>query len=251
VSKVNTAVLDIDMGNTRLKWRLSDIGEIVARGAHSWEGNKPLPSSLWDSLTLSPGRVRVASVAGAERIAQLSSLVLSLWSVSLELAESRLSHGDLRNAYEQPSVLGVDRWLAVLAAYQRDGGPCLIVDCGSAVTVDLLAERGRHIGGYILPGMSLMRRALFSDTDAVKVPVGDLPAGLAPGRCTEDAVFSGLALMVLGLVEQAGRKLNATGACRIYLTGGDAERLRSYFENLGELFYEPELVLDGLALALP
>ena len=148
--------------------------------------------------------------------------------------------------------MGVDRWLAVLAAYGEWQQACLIVDCGSAVTVDMVDNDGRHRGGYIAPGIQLMRRALFRDTDAVKVAALTPGSQVDPADNTADAVNRGLLLMVVGLVTEAHRWLmtECKTPVAVVVTGGDGEPVGAMLASI-EAHIRPDLVLDGLALALP
>lgn len=262
-------VLDIDMGNTRLKWRLMSGDKLVEQGAFSWADYDSFApgagatSSIWERVAphcVSLGRVRVGSVAGAERNQALAAWVREKWGIETEFAQTSAAAAGVRNSYEDPSRMGVDRWLAAVAAYQRVAKACLVVDCGSAVTVELIDATGQHLGGYIVPGLRLMRRALFNDTDAVKVGSQPLPEVLAPGKDTAAAVNNGLPQMVLGLIERAYRQLELTQpgeaedtAVQVLVTGGDGRVLIAHLDrSIGEnAEFVADLVLDGLAIVLP
>ncbi len=244
-------ILELDLGNTRGKWRLLDGGEVPARGSLSTAdlrlGNLP---AEW--VDLCPRRVRAANVAGAAVAEALTAVVRQLFGLPVEFARVESHCAGITCGYRDIGRLGVDRWLAVLAAYDKDSRAALIVDCGSAVTLDLLDNGGRHLGGYIVPGLDLMRRALYQDTDAVKVSRALVPGmSLAPGRDTIDAVNRGLPLMVLGAVECALQELHRGGAeeSLLWLTGGDGPLLSSLCNRSHQLV--PDLVLDGLALSNP
>ena len=91
--------------------------------------------------------------------------------------------------------LGVDRWLALLAAHRHaPTEPLMVLDCGSAITLDLLVVGGRHLGGYIVPGLALMRSSLLSETAGVAVEALSSVTS-CPGRDTSTAVGHGLPLM--------------------------------------------------------
>lgn len=256
-------VLELDQGNTRCKWRLlaagaDGSGSVVARGAlatQSWLDAARLPDA-WGDAGVS--RVRAANVAGKAVEGVIAERLQRELGVPVEFARVSPQCAGVTCAYGEPRRLGVDRWLAVLAAHHRDPSPALIVDCGSAVTLDLLGADGIHLGGYIVPGLGLMRRALYQDTDAVKVGRAFAPGmSLAPGRDTDDAVNRGLPLMVLGAIERARtelRRLSGVDATPgIWLTGGDAALLASLVPLVGnpELRLVEELVMDGLALTNP
>lgn len=244
-------ILELDLGNTRGKWRLLDGAAVSARGslvtADLRAGKVP---AEWAQLR--PVRVRAANVAGAAVAGALAQWVREQLGLIVEFAGVDPRCAGVTCGYRDVSRLGVDRWLAVLAAHGRDRRPSLIADCGSAVTLDLLGSGGRHLGGYILPGLGLMRRALYRDTDAVKVGEMREPGmTLAPGCDTGEAVNRGLPLMVLGAIGRSVELLaqREGGEPLLWLTGGDGE----FFSSLCEYSHElvPELVLDGLAFSNP
>ena len=70
--------------------------------------------------------------------------------------------GFVKNGYREPSSLGVDRWMVVLAAYHRCSGTALVIDLGTAITLDYIRSDGQHLGGYIVPGTHLSQRALLT-----------------------------------------------------------------------------------------
>ncbi|MFV8784272.1 type III pantothenate kinase [Microbulbifer sp. SA54] len=257
------AILELDQGNTRCKWRLlvpeaEGESRVAGRGvlaAEFWLGNDDFPSCWVESGV---NRIRIANVAGAEREKQMAARLSGALGVAPEFARVTPHCYGVTCAYPEPQRLGVDRWLAVLAAYRRDPGPSLVVDCGSAVTLDLLGEGGAHLGGYIVPGLGLMRRSLYRDTDAVKVSPALVPRmPLSPGRDTAAAVNRGLPLMVLGAIERAYAELwnvcRDSPAPHIWLTGGDSAFL-STLSPLSDRFAHcvvDDLVLEGLALTNP
>lgn len=244
---MSESILDLDLGNTRLKWRYSAPGQVVEQGGLPYgEGGElpPVPS---------PARIRVASVVGSERLDKVLQACRGRWQVNAEVARVQENCAGVRQGYEDKSRLGVDRWLALLAAHRAVAGHCLVVSCGTAVTVDLLTAAGEHLGGYIVPGFEMMRGALFAGTNAVKLDKINPPEDLAPGRDTLPAVTHGLVLMVSSLVESAASRLKGgTGGVTVMVTGGDGEVLAPFLGGAStNVLYRPNLVLDGLALALP
>jgi type III pantothenate kinase len=158
------------------------------------------------------------------------------------------------NGYKDISQMGVDRWLALLAAWDATGEACLVVDAGSAVTVDLLSGNGQHHGGYIVPRLRLMNEALSGKTDRVGGESKDYPDLLHVGKETRECVLMGLPLMVVGLVRQACAQMRDMGVDTpaLLVTGGDGEYIAGLLrvDGLGEVSYMPELVLDGLRIAI-
>ena len=258
-------ILELDQGNTRGKWRLMSVlsgtaGEsgcnVLARGTFPpgpWWDAAEMPAAWFDNR---PARVRVANVAGTEVEGKIAGRLQVAFGVQAEFARVSPQCGAVRCAYTEFQRLGVDRWLAVLAAHRRDPSPALVVDCGSAVTLDLLGGEGEHLGGYIVPGLGLMRRALYSDTDAVKVEAAYTEGmSLGPGCNTQEAVNRGLPLMVLGAIERTYDDLVHRCAVaelqlpRLWFTGGDGALMASLCDRPGE--WVEDLVMEGLALTNP
>jgi len=249
--------VEADIGNTRIKWRLRQGQATVISGVSATSNmfkslgiDEVFMGVDWSSVTA----VYVSSVVPRCHDA------LFMWFANFGLvpilAEVEGAWGDVTNAYRDVSQMGIDRWLALLAAYKKTQQTCLVVDAGSAVTVDLLGHNGRHYGGYIVPGLQAMNRSLFSDTDKVKVLEEEYPLEPSAGESTNDAVLSGLPLMVTGLVLQALQELDQkdanSGSPQIIVTGGDGAYFKSVFRQYHgfDVEYIPELVLDGLQLSI-
>jgi type III pantothenate kinase len=240
------AVLDIDMGNSRLKWRFQ-------HGQKPQHGVSDYHQTNWfriAGLNIHPERVRISSVVRDRRRDDMVRYCQTQWQVTAELAEVQEFCAGVTQAYQHKQRLGVDRWLGMLAAFQQVGA-CIVVSCGSAVTVDLLLANGQHLGGYIAPGISMMHRSLFSGTDAVKVEAAVQLNDLAPGRDTADAVNKGIVAMIKGLVDLSADIFEREAGKRpqILITGGDGETVQRFLTH--DTIYNPYLVLDGLAVALP
>lgn len=236
-------ILEIDLGNSRIKWRLRDDSGRLAGGT---AGHDELPQVADELAALggAPDEVWVASVLAEGRDADLSAWCERLWRRQPRFARTQARCAGVTNGYRDPSQLGVDRWLALVAARQACAGPVVVVQAGTAITVDLLGADGVHLGGYIGPGWQLMRRALNSDTARVRAAV-EPPERLMlePGRDTVQAVEAAIASMALGLVRQGRERLPA-GPAQTLVAGGDGPLL---LEHLPGARLVPELVLDGLA----
>ena len=236
----------IDLGNTRLKCTLLDAqgrrGEILAIG-HEQANALPIllshlgQPSAHDELWL-------ASVASTDRT---SALVQAVEQAGLQVHRIRTqaSFGKLRIAYAEPSNLGIDRFLAMLAACERDDGPWLLVSAGSALTVDLLAADGQHLGGSIAPMPARMRASLaagFAQLDLAEGKASDFAGD------TADAIASGCRNAALGLVERSLRKARERlGAIPTLLVGGGGAALLADVEH-APVMHLPALVLDGMAV---
>lgn len=245
----NSVILECDLGNTRCKWRAVCDGEVLERGSFIYANGCRELTSL-----KGVARIRVASVVKSDILLQFTDELRSL-NVDLAVAKTSAEVEGVVNAYADPSRLGVDRWLSVVAAYKQTMGPVLVLDAGSALTADLVDGAGLHLGGYILPGIALMQASLLSDTSGVRFESGEPFDGLDFGGSTAEAVRAGVLSAHVGsvsiAVEQAKKRVGAD--LSILLTGGDALLLKAHLPDslLNEITIAPELVLDGLQWLLP
>ena len=146
--------------------------------------------------------------------------------------------------------MGIDRWLAMLAAYQRGSTTCVIVDGGTALTVDVVDADGRHVGGYIVPGIGLMSNSLVANT-SIRLTEQPLESTVALGHSTDEAVYNGCLSALISLIQGVVRLMSEQDAgVKLYLTGGDAPLLEANLK-LKNMELVPGLVLDGLAAACP
>lgn len=231
-----------------MKWRLLDaIGYPSSGGV--------LDGSL-SHLLLMPGmqavnRVRVSSVKSKEANAELASIIQLALAVTPEFAGSQRACNGVTSAYLEAGALGVDRWMAMLAGRQLAGARAyVVVDAGSALTLDFVNERGMHQGGFIVPGLNLQLQSLLGGT-AISFDGTLAWGGVAPGYNTEHAILNGILCMVCRWI--VGEVLVHGGEePRVLVTGGDAQVLSGELKTLG-LRHEhvPELVMDGLRIALP
>jgi len=204
----------------------------------------------WQSVPR-PVRAVGVNVAGEAARVRVEGQ-LARWRLSMEWIGATTSACGVVNRYEHPAQLGPDRWAAMVAARLRaleQGGeaqPIVVVNAGTAVTIDTLDAAGVFRGGMILPNMRLMLRALADNTASLKVPPGryaDYPTN------TSDAIYTGALYAVCGAIELArGRHAPGGASIRCYIAGGAAHDLAPYLAPPVELV--DNLVLEGvLALA--
>ena len=236
----------LDVGNTRLKaarWSghaLTRIGE----ASHEEQGLAAALQSL--ELPRRPD-VLAVNVAGAAAEAALAAWQRGRTG-KLSFLKAAASAGGVTCAYAEPVRLGADRWAALVGARGLTDHPCLVVDAGSALTADALDGDGRHLGGWIVPGVRMMRRALLERTGDLgslyaASPVQD-PGPFAVD--TRSAIEGGPVLAAAGFVRLVRERLaTQVGApVRVLLTGGDARLLG---DELPDADHQPDLVLQGLA----
>lgn len=235
-------ILDIDVGNSRIKWLIrGESIRVIKRGVSGvdeWtESMIPVDSTV--------SRVRISSVKG-DINSRLKKICLQQIGVMPEFARVVDGVEGLACGYSQPGALGIDRWLAVLACWKNIKRRALIVDAGSAMTIDVLSQN-RHLGGYIIPGLPLMCRALGAGTWGVRAETQAEPE-MSPANGTSGAVHNGSLIALIGAVNQAAK---VTGIDDIVLTGGDSGYLKKNLASRFTVIEVPDLVLDGLAIALP
>lgn len=235
----------VDIGNSRIKCALLPAsgarGEVqpieLAHAGWREELSRRVAASGVD------GGAWLASVAPAE-VAIAATDVLVAAGLSVHIVETRAVQGRLRIAYDDPSRLGVDRFLALLGASERDDGPWLLVSAGSALTADLLDREGLHHGGMIATMPADARSALarrFRQLDVDGGVVVDF------ARNTADAVATGVHAAAQGMVELALRNaVTRLGEIPTLLVSGGAASLFSSITG-ARIVQVPSLVLDGLA----
>lgn len=232
--------LFIDAGNTRLKWCLDDQDCTLATGTGSLEDENPLSSA--GELIRQVRWVAISTVASEERRTHLMGSLAKLCPAPVKFYWSEQSRNGLVNAYQDVARMGADRWHAMYGAWLDHKQGFVVVDAGSAVTIDYVDTSGQHLGGYILPGLQMMLRSLR--TDAARIWF-DPDQGLAtdPGRSTGECVNHGLAWLSGAMIERVIADARKHGLSDLLVTGGDANRLI----GLGlPGTHRPDLVLSGL-----
>jgi type III pantothenate kinase len=234
----------LDMGNSRLKWAVYEQGQmLVGSSLPNPQISQSALFALWQDLP-APSQIAVACVGKPRVLAEVQTATTALWPASpVMLAASQVQAFGVSNAYPQAEKLGVDRWLALLAAHRHYPGACTIVDCGTAITVDFLAADGLHQGGWICPGLALMKSALAQGTE--QLPFADGDYQLQAANNTEMAIANGVLAATVGLISQAACRPNLT---QLLLTGGDAEVIAAHLPLAYQL--DANLVFKGLAITL-
>jgi len=243
-------ILVLDVGNSRLKWGLRGPRGWLASGATPNGEIGALSARDWHHLRR-PARAIGVNVAGEAARVRVEAQ-LARWRLVPEwLAASEAACG-VTNRYARPTQLGPDRWASLVAAWRRstmtDLFPpaCVVVNAGTAVTIDALDADGVFRGGLILPGMRLMQQSLAENTSGLRVAPGEFRE--FPDN-TADAMFSGAVQAVCGAIEQMRREIDTNPATvRCYLAGGTAPEIGRHLKPPVEVV--DNLVLEGvLALA--
>jgi type III pantothenate kinase len=234
-------VLLLDVGNSRCKWALVQNGAWVHQGV--------VGNTEWMALKQAfavlppPSRILVSNVAG-EAMAQRLQAICAGWKCTLEYIAARGEQCGVRNGYQQPGRLGSDRWAALIAAWNHRRTACLVVNCGTATTVDAISSQGEFLGGLILPGVSLMQHSLATNAAQLIAEQGtlqDFP------RNTADAIHSGMLRATLGAIGHQFELLQArNGVVCCLLGGGAADVVQPHLDL--PLERVDNLVLKGLQI---
>jgi len=234
--------LAIDAGNTRIKWAMRKAGAWLDAGVVQTADAASLSRVIPADRAID--RVIVANVAGAAVGDTIARLAAGL-GATVDFIASKGAQCGVRSGYEDPAQLGCDRWASLIGARHLCSGACLVVNAGTALTVDALSDDGLFLGGIIAPGLDLMRRALDGYTAGLRLQPGEVrffPAN------TGDAIMSGAAHALAGAVERMASFMRESGQepLRVVLSGGAAAVLRPL---LGlEIVPVERLVLEGLAV---
>ena len=177
-------------------------------------------------------------------LSMVQQVALQLWpNIEIIKVKSLAEGCGVKIAYRHPEKLGVDRWLALLAARKIYSCSTCVVDCGTAITIDLLDEEGQHLGGVIAPGLTLMKKSLAGATQDLDFFESQFPIGLADN--TEAAIYSGTLFSIVGLIEHT---MSKNLGFQLILTGGDAEIVAK--ELSVDAIVRSDLVLQGLAVVI-
>lgn len=238
----------VDIGNARIKWASQD-SDGLQTGSPILRHNKAfkdIARPAWKDLE-TPQRVIVSNVAGSDYEKAVATWVKRRWKLLPEFLRACKEFGGVTNAYKEPARLGADRWANLLAAHANYHAPVVIVDCGTAVTVDAMMADGRHLGGLISPGMDLMTASLTKTAPGIELIHSDNHDIVLLGSSTEVGVTGGVLYTAVSLVDRVFIDLKSElgKSTRQIITGGDAERIAPLLSS--QPVYEPDLVLKGLA----
>ena len=233
-------ILVVDIGNQNVKWMASEKCGRFASCTEQFDEN--LSRNLGHLLDIE--MVVFTSVKGHQSVRSLCAFSVSTWGVEALPVAPVKSQCGVHNPSYSGAELGADRWAALIGAWSINRQACVVVDCGTAITVDALSDNGTFIGGSILPGFSLGLSALGQNTEQI-AKLNELTPQL-PALSTSEAVSSGVVFGTAGAVDAlVCRYLGYAGEhAMLFLTGGDANWLSPRSRYSFELF--PQLVLHGL-----
>ncbi len=236
-------ILAIDSGNTFVKWGLFN-GEFWIKKNKIY--HTQLAELQQDFLNIPEPNIIVISHVSSEIIRDQIEVLISRWSVKPYWVMARSFQCGISNGYSNPLQLGSDRWAALIAAREYQNKACLVINVGTAMTIDALSDSGHFLGGLIAPGTYMMINGLQSATQLMNIEAGifhDFPQN------TNDAIHSGVIQCLVGAIERMyssfARQLEHPLANCI-ISGGGAHKLMPFI-NVPIVFID-NLVLEGLAI---
>ncbi len=286
-------IILIDIGNSTLKWALvnnrSSSSKDNAQYIETY-GNNSISYrngdienvitdliNAWKDLELEPSKVLISNVGCARLAEELDDAIWFEYEVETEYLKSSRKYKSLQNCYLKPSQLGVDRWLNLIGAYELslDEGSkqaFCVIDCGTAITIDVVNKQHCHIGGFIIPGIELMTNCLLDNTAQIKSNLilskkldqikthnvkstknsQFIESVLANN--TEHGIKGGIYYCVVAYIERILEDLSdmRLGEYKVYLTGGDAHKLYNMLkidnvEASNFIVLDSDLIWQGMA----
>jgi len=244
----------IDAGNSRLKWSVLHAGGRSAQQSCPYAPGLPVPAAALACLQqLLEGQAGVEQLVLVHVLGEAFAGGLAALEKShhcrVQVVRSLATHAGITNAYARPEHLGADRFVGLLAARRLlPAQPAIVIDCGTAVTLDGLHVDGRHCGGLILPGLGLLGQALTSRTQAAHMAELDMSGPMIFADNTRQAMGSGCLLGLTGALEGIRRRMQAQLGPETVtlLCGGDAGRLHALMEQPEQTRLVPDLLMTGL-----
>lgn len=226
----------VDIGNTQIKYALvNDISDLS--GVKRCQNTKDLIAYI-----SSAKQVVISSVGHVTQVTEIERLC-ERFTIPCKVINTQADTLGIHCAYEKFQTLGVDRWLAILAARDITQLPIAVVDLGTANTCDIVVNH-EHLGGWITPGFSVMRESLLNNTQNVFADA-KMPKALDIGNTTEDCVSFGCLASQTGFVLMADQYLSSQYDDYSVLVTGGGQISLNLQENKNIMFF-PNLVLRGL-----
>lgn len=247
-------LLAVDIGNTNVAVGIFQEETLVEH----WKVRSDAEKTCDEYKVILRGLLRASHLEEAQiKGAILSSVVPPLTPVFQELCRGMFQIKPLTVGpglktgmpimYENPLEVGADRVVSAVAALEKYGGPCVVVDFGTATTFDALSAQGEYLGGAIAPGVRISAEALYTKT--AKLPrIEIVRPERAIGRTTVTSMQSGLYYGYIGLVSSLIQRFldELGGEAAVVATGGFASLIHREVSSIGH--YEPDLVLEGLRI---
>jgi len=236
----------LDCGNSNLKAQLRRDGQLLASYSGSYKQNWVQRLSRWMKDKPATG-CYLASVLDASRQELLDRYLVQQFDNSVTRFVSVREALGVKNAYRDPGRLGADRWMALIAASEVVSGNVIVIDAGSAITVDLLRADGQHLGGAILPGIHTSLddfKRIFGHIDFNDSAIARTGE---PGCSTEEAIHINYSNSPIEFLPRLVNRWISylDNDATLLLAGGDAVRVQFALEQQSRIV--PDLVFRGMS----
>jgi len=234
-------ILLIDQGNSALKWCLFRNSRLTAVNVDSLKEFGSKVNQYSEQIEA----IYISCVKGDYKLAQIRHTLKSNGiNQPLQVALSENEHGQLKNGYDIAQQLGVDRWLAMLGIWKGIKSGFIVVDAGSALTLDVVDNSGQHLGGHIIPGLTLQREVLLSDTDRIKINHSQNAKPFVTGKSTSTAVLNGCISNLCSYIEKMYLQESSNSKMPLFITGGDGATISKGLSV--KHTFNSALVIEGL-----
>ncbi len=251
----------IDIGNSYIKYAVYAQNKLLAVNKLTHEQFFAELQSGHLNLTEQPQAIVLVSVIDEASVCKIKEQLSQTFQCSIQQVLTSETTAGVTCGYSDYTLLGADRWVAMVAAFKhaqnsflKDSAAILVVDCGTVVTADVVDNTGQHAGGWMMPGSLLMTDVLVQKASGIhaglesSILLQSRPLQPGPGSSTADCVIAGSTIAIVGFIEQcfiqAEQRLQQKPLC--ILTGGGAEELMPLLSITVK--HLPELVLEGLVL---
>jgi len=250
-------LLLIDVGNTRVKWciRKQDSNNNsfnIFAESHLCKDTRFIADRILSEVN--DVKIQINKIVVSSVRPNISESLLALLSHTLRakayICSTSKKFGELQNSYTDVSMMGVDRWLGMIAASECGHEACLVISLGTAITVDYVNESGNHLGGYITTGLQTRLSSLFKSTEKVLFENSATYSSLL-GNSTQSCVINGVFCEISDFIIARMEKACELDIYKVVLTGGDStiwlESIRRN-ENTQKMtiYHKPELIFEGL-----
>ena len=243
----------IDIGNSYLKWAYVVENKLKRSDVVDYKqiSIKQIVAKMLDQVSIQV--IIVVNVAGDLLLKGMKQQLKEqgFSGQFIEVFSQKRAFGVI-NAYCQPEKLGVDRWVALIAARQQSQQAVCIIDIGTAITLDVMDDKGRHQGGWIIPGRHLMQTSLIQQTQQIKDSMETSlldSSTLTLADNTQQAIAGGTHYVIVNFIQQIVQDLSKQYKdLTTILTGGDSQNFIAALTD--QISYQPQLVLQGLLVIL-
>lgn len=238
----------VDLGNTRLKWALyqNDILQTIDKVSYKTTSLAQVLTRYWSSI-IPPEKIILASVSKTEYFDICQHWIAQHWpETQITIIQASANYKALQNAYAEPSRLGIDRWLNLIAVYEKQLLPALIIDAGTAITIDMIDPYAYHQGGLTLPGIQALYQALLQNTPLSSQILQDNSFILGElAHNPEQGIQWGIHTMLIATIERLFLDYQKHYPdLKCILTGGDADSLKQYLKI--PVLVDTNLIFQGL-----